>query len=785
MERVELSCHSNFSCMAGVLPIESIVSFADEHSMPAVALTDIEAVQGYPEAWRVMKDYPDIKMIYGVEAHVIDDVSKNVDLQHLEDAESFDMSILIRNKQGKYDLFKLITDSELVHKTDCPHILLSELLMHRENLLLGSAGEQGIIYQSVKNCVSNDDFYDYLELFDYIEVQPGICLPHIDDPKVANEKIVVYAQEIKKVIVATGNVYYIDEEELKALKILCESNERNIGGRFLDTEEMLAEFDFLGKEKAAEIVITNTNLIADKVEALDIFMADCDLRPEYDDADAQLREVCENRLAEIYGSSVEQSILDVMNWELHGIRESGTASLLLLARELVSDVGLSPYEFRFNGSIGGSLVAYLCGLTCMNPIEAELELFPEFVLGIDGDKEIDIEIVVPDECKEKAWDVCGQLESVGSAIHCGCYVNISEREADDLIDWYEWETGECFSDEERVKNIAMLSEVIGSRGSMHSGGLFLIPEWYEPIEFTPVIRDRSGEHLVSEIDYHSLDCIFRLNILSAESQDMMHRLTQQAGRRLEDIPLDDPEVFRLFRSVYEYDENQDDGLDASGVPDFNNSESNIIAIELDPDCFADIVRVSGLSHSTGAWEQNAEEIILDGVASKEEVISTREDIYENLIRRGMPREDAWAITEFVRKGKATQKALRDEWMPLAEMMRQYDIPDWYISSCEKIRYLFPRAYCYRYALDAYWGAWFKLYSPQEFYDAYFACCVPEGLKNAVLHGKDGVDIYRSAIRDAREKEYEITGRMTIAEPFGIMVAEEMFKRGFALSGCTK
>ena len=204
MERVELSCHSNFSCMAGVLAIEDIVSFADGNSMAAVALTDIEAVQGYPEARMVLKDYPDVKMIYGVEAHVIDDVSRNVDLQHLEDIESFDMTILIRNKQGKYDLFKLITDSELVHKTDCPHILLSELLMHRENLLLGSAGEQGIIYQSVKNGVPNDVFYDYLELFDYIEVQPGTCLPHIDDPKAANEKTLSMHRKSKKWLLLPG-----------------------------------------------------------------------------------------------------------------------------------------------------------------------------------------------------------------------------------------------------------------------------------------------------------------------------------------------------------------------------------------------------------------------------------------------------------------------------------------------------------------------------------------------------------------------------------------------------
>lgn len=779
-QRVELHCHSVYSQEDGVSTVKDIIDFAVNEGMPAVAITDHASVAGYGEAAYYASQHENFKMIYGMEAFAVNDLEPSVtgDEKYIMESPSFHVSFIVLNDVGKENLFGLMSIAEDKYKAFKPRIPWSEIQKHREGLLVGSACEVGELYLAVMDEEPDAVLEEIASKYDYIEIQPAENkLYCVDDDETSYEeglayiqafdkKVIALGEKLGKIIVATSDAHFVTKEEAVVRSVLQRyvgyANDEQLDIHFRTTEEMLEQFSYLGEEMAWEIVVENTNKIAEMTENIQVIYKTGEHYPVLDDAYLRLKEICEDKLHDLYGEEIDRDILDQLGWELHSMMESGSDSIMLLAKELVEESGLTANEFGYRGSLGGSLVAYLCGVTCINPFESKMPLYPEFLIGLEGDKFLDIDLNFPREVRSEVWESCNDLEEIGAAFHAGVIATISSDEAHEAIDKYEDFHGLCFENEKREWIAERLTNVVKKHG-MSAGAMVLVPEDYDVSEFSPLTRLTGKDYGITEISHHYLENLYCFDILTNKHINILYKLIKKTGIDVEDISLDDAEVGRLLGG-------NNHEMAAFGIPEFDTEYARDAANELGVESFTDVVQLICLMHGTYVWEENAETLIHQDGFTKDSVLASREDIFDCLKALGFSREEAFKIAEFVRKGKARLQDLK--WQEYKKMIEDAGAPEWFTWSCERIRYMFPRAHAYIYALHVWRIAWFKLHYPKEFYDAYFDELGSEGLKQILAQGRTLFESYKVGYLDAMADGFYNKQGFNVRKE-ELFVAEEM------------
>lgn len=411
IKRIELHCHSCYSERDGVSSVSDLIQTAANIGLSGLALTDYASVSGFGDAVRCSKRYPWFKIIYGMEAFAVDDLNQENrrDAEFIKTTPAYHVSLLIRNEMGKQNLFRLVTMmNNFKYKEKQPRIPWSKIQKYREGLLIGSACSAGQLYYSLVNGTADEELEKIAKRFDYLEIQPADTKLYLTGDTSNHDAAIAYRQEYDRRIVelgerlgipvvVTGNVHFATSEEAQVRAVLQDhigdEPDNQWGLQLRDTDDMLEVFSCLGKEKAWEIVVENTHRIADKIEDFSVFSERTEkYYPQLDNAHERLSAICFNKLHELYGEDIEQSTFERLKWELDGLRKSGSDSIMLLAKELVEKSGLSPYEISCAGFLEGMLSAYLCGITCVNPLESLLPLYPEFIMGINGEKNLNISL---------------------------------------------------------------------------------------------------------------------------------------------------------------------------------------------------------------------------------------------------------------------------------------------------------------------------------------------------------------------------------------------------------
>lgn len=720
-------------------------------------------------------------------------------------------SILVKNAEGKRNLYELLSDANLKYNSKYPKVPLSQIFKHNGGLLFGSGGKRGRLYQAIQNDELQETIDDIAKRYDYLEVQPvhNLFYPPNDElteydrrenHREINRKIIESGKRVCVPVVATGDADYVfardktitiysdddqtvstEDADAVAHAVLMDfrgwDDEHVYKRRLKTTAEMLEEFSYLGRDKAWEIVVENSNHVADRIEVFNINPCGGQgCMPVIEGANQTLRHICEVRLKEIYGESVDREVLKRLDWELGSLAKTDSDSCILIVREMIEKSGLNPYEFGFRGTLGSLLTAFLSGITCINPIDSLMPFHPEFLLGIDGNKLIDIDLNFPsEEVREEVLGLCNGLNGVSAAVRAGTYSMVSEKMAYSAMKEYEALHDIRFDDEIKELVVERMCNVFKQYGQ-HPGGVILIPEKYRVYDFTPLCKVFNE---VSAIEFCDLDNLYKLDILVSNYEGMTYSLMKKTGVSVSDISLEDSEVIRLFQGRDTFNTGIKGGIDALGVPVFNTSLMCKLASEYGITKFTDIVKIIGMAHGTGVWTDNAGKLIADKVVSIDEVPAVREDIYDFLIRHRFEKSKAYLAAEYVWKGKAFLGRGK-KWDIWKGEMQKMEVPEWFIKSCEKIQYMFPRAHAYRYALSAWWCAWFKLHYPQEFYETYFEINSSENLLRILKNGVDSFQAYKSGYEDRGGDEHDDPWWLYTTKDV-LAVAEEMFARNIFLS----
>ena len=706
-QRVELACHTGYSRMDGIGLGKDLVIFASENDISTLVVTDTGNVDGYVDLQQNIKWLGlDIKLIMGADLFIIDD--RDIDGKVVTSGR---LSVLIRNEIGKKNLYKILSEGERKYKSGQsePQIPLSLLLDNREGLLIGSGSKNGLLVYShdvrlhsektlggFDKCGFDKDIYKFL---DYIEI------PAEGISDAVKEELLDIADYYKIPAVGICAPHYMRKEQSIAYSVLRDEIQ-NDTGCYKNTDDMLELFDFLGKEKAYEIVVTNSNLIADMCEEVPA-IPDNKMYPFIENQDEILRNICETALAEKY-IEISSELRRRLDWELNAIKVSESAFMFIQIKDVIDRLGVLPFEISSRGFVGSSLVAHLCGISEIDPIKANLS--PYFFFGFSGDKELDIDLNFGSHIRSAVESAFAEAPGVGRIVRAGTLATISERYAERILDSYSEKHNIYFWGVKASEIIDSMTKCVKTRGQ-HPGGLMVLPKGTDITDICPVTGIYAGTHNVeaSAFDYHSIDHIaYKFDALEHTSPEILKRLYDITGANPEDIRFEDPEVMDMFTAK------NGSIPQCAGIPEFG-SEYVLSAIKVaNPQNFDELVKLCGLMHGTEVWLGNAEDLIKEGTTGIAEVIADRDDVYNILCSYGIDEETAFNVAEDVRKGKVRNGKSR-KWNEWKAMILNRGVPDWFVQSCEKIRYLFPKAHSYAYVLSAWRIAWYKLHYPLEFY----------------------------------------------------------------------
>ena len=694
---------------------------------------------------------------------------------------SYHVVLLARNDIGRVNLYTMVSESHLTYYNRRPKIPKSLLNRCRDGVLVGTACEAGELYHALLDEKSDEDIAKIASFYDYLEIQPTgnnafmiasdrhRNINSAKDIEAINKRIVKLGEQLNKPVVATCDVHFLDPEDEVYRRIIM------AGKGFADaddqaplylrtTEEMLAEFQYLGSEKAEEVVITNTQKIADMIEHISPVRPD-KCPPVIPDSDKTLTEICYNKAHEMYGENLPEIVENRLQRELNSIIKNGFAVMYIIAQKLVWKSVEDGYLVGSRGSVGSSFVATMAGITEVNPLSphyycmechySEFES-PEIAaavedgcsgcdlpdktcpkcgallkkdgfdipfetfLGFKGDKEPDIDLNFSGEYQSKAHKYTEVIFGAGQTYRAGTVGTLADKTAYGYVKKYYEERGR----HKRGCEINRISQgCTGIRRStgQHPGGIIVLPLGEDINSFTPVqhpANDMTTDIVTTHFDYHSIDHnLLKLDILGHDDPTMIRMLQDLTGLDPTTIALDDPQVMSLFQntSALGVTPEQMDGTDLGslGIPEFGTDFVFQMLRDTKPQKFSDLVRISGLGHGTDVWLGNAQTLILEGKATISTAICTRDDIMTYLIRMGVESSLAFTIMESVRKGKG----LKPEW---EEVMTANNVPDWYIWSCKKIKYMFPKAHAAAYVMMAWRIGWFKINYPLAYYAAYFS-----------------------------------------------------------------
>lgn len=746
---------------------------------------------------------------------------------------SYHVIILAKNEIGRVNLYRLISASHLEFFYKRPKIPKSLLMKYREGLIIGAACEAGEVFRAVVEGKSEEQISGIVDFYDYLEVQPiennHFMIASERYPKVQsvkdleqlNKRIITLGEKFRKPVVATCDVHFMDPEDEIYRRIIMTGRGFSDADLqpplyFRTTEEMLDEFSYLDRKKAEEIVITNSNLIADQIEYIEPVRAD-KCAPVIPDSDKKLTEICYRRANELYGENLPEIVEKRLKKELKSIITNGFAVMYIIAQKLVWKSIEDGYLVGSRGSVGSSFVATMAGITEVNPLpphyycihchysDFDSEEVKEYIgkagidmddkscpvcgkklkkdgfdipfetfLGFKGDKEPDIDLNFSGEYQSKAHRYTEVIFGVGQTYRAGTIGTLAEKTAFGYVKNY-------FDEKGIRKRAAEVNRVVkgctGIRRStgQHPGGIIVLPIGEEINSFTPVqhpANDMNTEIITTHFDYHSIEHnLLKLDILGHDDPTMIRMLQDLTGVDPIEIPLDDPEVMSLFQSTKALGIRPEDidgcKLGSLGIPEFGTDFVIQMLLDTKPKNFSDLVRISGLSHGTDVWLGNAQKLISEGTATISTAICTRDDIMSYLIGKGVESSLSFTIMESVRKGKG----LKDEWI---DAMKEKDVPDWYIWSCKKIQYMFPKAHAAAYVMMAWRIAYCKVNYPIAYYASYFTIRASAFSYEVMCQGKEHLEVIMEDFKERADllskKEQDMLKDMRIVQ--------EMYARGF-------
>lgn len=705
----------------------------------------------------------------------IEDINKILEFTNddIKKLYPYNMTILAKNDIGRVNLYTLISKSHLEFFRVTPKIPFSLIDKHREGLIIGSGTIDGKLQQAVLRGANSCDIENIVKFYDYIEVQPPSH--YIADEKQFTDKEMVY-EHIKKIIsigeyynipvVATGNVHFIEAEDEIYRHIIKYGDKKklhfNAPYNLMTTDEMLYEFSFLGEKKAYNIVVENSNKIADMIDNISPVRPD-KCPPVIENSDKELRRLCYEKATAIYGENLPNEVKSRLERELNSIISNGFAVMYIIAQKLVSKSNEDGYMVGSRGSVGSSLAATMSGITEVNPLPAhyycekchysefDSEIIREYqglcgcdlpdkdcpicgnklnkegfnipfetFLGFKGNKEPDIDLNFSGEYQSKAHQHTEVIFGKGQTFRAGTISGVADKTAFGYVRGYY--------DERNIKKrgceyerLAQKIQGVKKTTGQHPGGIIVLPLGENINSFTPIQHpadDENSNIITTHFDYHSIDHnLLKLDILGHDDPTMIRHLEDLTGVDAKLIPFDEPKVMSIFHSPEALGVKPSDirgcQLGCRGIPEFGTEFTIQMVMDTKPRNFSDLVKISGLSHGTNVWVGNAKDLIDSGTATIAECICTRDDIMTYLISQGLEPELAFTIMESVRKGKG----LKSDW---EEEMRSKNIQEWYINSCNKIAYMFPKAHAVAYVMMAYRIAYFKVYYPLEYYTAFFS-----------------------------------------------------------------
>ena len=764
--------------------------------------------------------------------------------------ELYHITLLVKNQEGLKNLFKLVSLANTKYLYKTPRILRSEVEKLRSGILVGSSCANGEIFRMARS-KSNEEVSDLMNFYDYIEVQPPEVYSYLidlDDFKNEYElkenikKIVDIANSKNKIVVATGDVHHLDRKDKIYREIIV--NQKVPGGgrhplnkkeikeipsqHFRTTKEMLQDFEFLGDEVAKDIVVKNTNIIADSIEDVEIIpdTKGIPFSPKFPNSEQEIKDRVYKKAHEIYGEDLPEIIENRIQSELKGILKGGFDTIYLIAQRLVEHSNEDGYSVGSRGSVGSSFVATMLNVSEVNPLPAHYvcpnckkSIFndendvpyninyasgfdlPDRVcecgtkfrkdgqdmpfatfLGFNADKVPDIDLNFSGDYQPRAHEYTKVLFGADNVYRAGTIGTVAEKTAYGFVKGY-------FEDKEitGIKPLEIERLAIGVTGvkrstGQHPGGIVVVPDYKEVYDFTPYqfpADDVNAAWRTTHFNYHDIEsCLLKLDILGHDNPTIFKMLEELTGIKPEDIPMDDKEVMSLFTSPKALGVTADQiqcSIGCLALPEFTKFVMTIVE-ETHPTTFAELVKISGLSHGTDVWNGNAQDIVRNNIVPFKEVIGCRDDIMVYLMNHGLEPLTSFKIMEFVRKGKASKDP--EKWIEFKNILKEAKIEDWFIESCGKIKYMFPKAHATAYVTAAWRIGWFKIHRPIEYYATFFSIkCFSFDLETMEM----GYDKIKERVTALKEDKYSLSVKeqdlITTLE-----VALEMTARGFKFGG---
>ena len=752
----------------------------------------------------------------------IDNAYKDeLNLKHLP---TYHAVILTKNYVGLKNLYKLISFSHLDYYYKKPKIPRSVYKKYSEGLMIGSACDRGELYQAILEGLSEEKIEEIASFYDYLEIQPlgndeylirNGTVENREGLIEINRKIVALGEKLGKPVAATCDVHFMDPEDEIYRRILMAGQKYDDADMqaplyLRTTEEMLEEFSYLGREKAYEVVVTNTNKISDMCDVISpISKEKCP--PHIEGCEKTIEDIAMNRAKELYGDPLPEIVETRLKKELDSIIRNGFSVMYIIAQKLVWKSNEDGYLVGSRGSVGSSLAAYMTGITEVNALKPHyrcpnckysdfsdhgvkngfdlpdancpkcgtklvkdgVDIPFETFLGFNGDKEPDIDLNFSGEYQTKAHKYAEVILGKGTTFKAGTIGTIAEKTAYGYVKNY-FEERNIHTSSAEMERLAKGCTGVKRTTGQHPGGVIVVPQGHEIYEFCPVQHpadDPNSDIITTHFDYHSIDKnLLKFDMLGHDDPTVIRMLQDITNVNPKSIPLDDKETMSIFSSTDALGirpEQIDSKVGTFGVPEFGTRFVREMLVETLPKTFEELIRISGLSHGTNVWTNNAQDLIKAGTVTLADAICTRDDIMTYLINKGLPAQNSFKIMESVRKGKGLSEEQE-------ALMREHNVPDWYIDSCKKIEYMFPKAHAVAYVTMAFRIAWFKVHMPLAYYATFFSIRADEFDSEIMIFGKSKVKEKMADIKrlgnDASAKDKNMYSILELVL--------EMYERGF-------
>lgn len=799
IKRVELHAHTKSSAMDAVVSAKALVSQAIKFGHKAIAITDHGCVQAFPEAFKTARG--NIKILYGCEGYLIE-----AGAPLIKETKRYHVIIMAQNLVGLKNLYKLVSASNLEYFYRRPLIPRDVLDKHREGLIIGSACEAGELFRAVLSGKDEEELERIGAYYDYFEIQPignngylvrNNTVKDEEELRNLNRKIVALGEKMEKTVVATCDVHFLEERDEVFRRILQAGQGYQDADMqpplfFRTTRQMLDEFSYLGEEKAYEIVVTNTNKIADMIENIRP-VPEGNFPPEIKGSAEDIERIARETAESLYGNPLPDIVEERLARELRSVIGNGYADLYNIARLLVAHSREQGYVVGSRGSVGSSFLAFCAKITevnslmphyrcpncknsefvdderydsgcdmpdkdcpkCGTPYIKDGHNIPfETFLGFKGDKQPDIDLNFSGENQSSAHKYTEEIFGQGYVFRAGTVSTVAEKTAYGYVKRYFEDRGMHVHNAEIERLKQGIMKVKTTTGQ-HPGGVIVLPKGHDIHEFTPIqhpAEDTESEIITTHFDYHSIDeNLLKLDILGHDDPTMIKMLKDLTNVDPTEVPLDDKKVMSLFLNTEALGVTPDDIGSETGtfaIPEFGTKFVRQMLVDTKPTTLGELVRISGLSHGTDVWTNNAQTLIEKKICTLKNAICCRDDIMIYLINRGLPPERAFTIMEQVRKGRKLKPQDEVE-------MREHDVPEWYIESCNKIQYMFPRAHAAAYVTMSLRVAYFKVYHPIAFYQSYYTVradtfdyeTMATGRENALRKMHELMQIEKPSARD--------------------------------------